>query len=165
MVRIKLKISFINEGLKISSELCATWHHLLHEHFLKLSRKIGTKRKTKITNQLSSIKKKKSGSNSNNNNPSGKILIFSSLKLRVEENMVVVSALRGGRLPLFHHRRRHPQMGTNISSSSSMANWGSLRLRKQLNSRSNSKGFTLFARYSQAQDIFSSSRFQGTSFL
>ncbi|PON71136.1 Protein kinase [Parasponia andersonii] len=62
--------------------------------------------------------------------------------------MAAVSALRGGRLPLFHHRG---QMGS----------WGSLRLRKQLNFGSNSKGFTLFARYSQAQeDLFSSSRLQ-----
>ncbi|KAL5538490.1 hypothetical protein UlMin_044404 [Ulmus minor] len=62
--------------------------------------------------------------------------------------MAIVSALRGGSLPL---------LGSSFSSSSSL---GGLRLRKQLNFRSNSNGFSLFARYSQAQDLFSSSRFQ-----
>lgn len=73
--------------------------------------------------------------------------------------MVVVSVLRGGILPLFHH---HHHVGASISSSSSssLSGWGSLRLRKPPNSGSNSKGFTLFARYSQAEDVFSS-RFQG----
>ncbi|XP_062092299.1 uncharacterized aarF domain-containing protein kinase At5g05200, chloroplastic [Humulus lupulus] len=61
--------------------------------------------------------------------------------------MAVVSALRGGRLPLFHHG--HRQMGS----------WGPSRLRKQLNLRSNSRSVTFFARYSQPQDLFSS-RFQ-----
>lgn len=69
--------------------------------------------------------------------------------------MAVVSALRGGRLPLFHHHH----MGSSIASSPSLVGWCSLR--KFPNFGSNSKGFTLFARYSQAQDVFSS-RFQGT---
>ncbi|KAH7537695.1 hypothetical protein FEM48_Zijuj03G0120100 [Ziziphus jujuba var. spinosa] len=67
--------------------------------------------------------------------------------------MAVVSALRGGRLPLFHHHH----MGSSIASSPSLVGWCSLR--KFPNFGSNSKGFTLFARYSQAQDVFSS-RFQ-----
>ncbi|KAF3433253.1 hypothetical protein FNV43_RR24355 [Rhamnella rubrinervis] len=71
--------------------------------------------------------------------------------------MVVVSVLRGGILPLFHHQHH---VGASIpSSSSSLGGWGSLRLRKPPNTGSNSKGFTLVARYSQAQDVFSS-RFQ-----
>ncbi|KAM6581969.1 hypothetical protein CsatB_008971 [Cannabis sativa] len=63
--------------------------------------------------------------------------------------MAVVSALRGGggRLPLLQHG--HRQMGS----------WIPLRSKKQLNFRSNSRNFTFFARYSQAQDVFSS-RFQ-----
>lgn len=63
---------------------------------------------------------------------------------------------------MFQHPRRRRQMGASISpasSSSAMGSWGSLRLRKQLSFRSNSRGFSLFARYSQTQDVFSS-RFQ-----
>ncbi|XP_021903963.1 uncharacterized aarF domain-containing protein kinase At5g05200, chloroplastic [Carica papaya] len=59
---------------------------------------------------------------------------------------MAVSAFRGTRLSLFHH----PQLpaAANISCRS-----------RKLNSIRSSKGFTLFARYSQAQDLFSS-RFQ-----
>ncbi|PQQ03142.1 putative aarF domain-containing protein kinase [Prunus yedoensis var. nudiflora] len=48
---------------------------------------------------------------------------------------------------------------SSSSSSSITGSWGSLRPWKQLNCLSNSKGFTLLARYTQAQDLFSS-RFQ-----
>ncbi|PRQ59655.1 putative cadmium-transporting ATPase [Rosa chinensis] len=68
--------------------------------------------------------------------------------------MALVSAVRGGRLPssLHHH---HHHLGS--SSSSSLGSWGSLRPWKQMNSSSkSSKGFTLLARYSQTQDLFSS---------
>ncbi|KAJ7965166.1 ABC1 family kinase [Quillaja saponaria] len=57
---------------------------------------------------------------------------------------MAVSALRGGRLPLFHHHHVH-----HLSSST--------RSLRKINCRS--KGFTLFSRHSQAQDL-SSSRFQ-----
>ncbi|XP_004308993.1 PREDICTED: uncharacterized aarF domain-containing protein kinase At5g05200, chloroplastic [Fragaria vesca subsp. vesca] len=67
--------------------------------------------------------------------------------------MALVSAVRGGRLPssLHHH---HHHLGS--SSSSSLGSWSSLRPWKQLKSSSSSKGFTLLARYSQAQDLFTS---------
>ncbi|KAL6127967.1 hypothetical protein ACLB2K_071328 [Fragaria x ananassa] len=67
--------------------------------------------------------------------------------------MALVSAVRGGRLPssLHHH---HHHLGS--SSSSSLGSWGSLRPWKQLKSSSSSKGFTLLARHSQAQDLFTS---------
>ncbi|KAL6123459.1 hypothetical protein ACLB2K_075981 [Fragaria x ananassa] len=67
--------------------------------------------------------------------------------------MALVSAVRGGRLSssLHHH---HNHLGS--SSSSSLGRWGSLRPWKQLKSSSSSKGFTLLARYSQAQDLFTS---------
>ncbi|XP_024025294.1 uncharacterized aarF domain-containing protein kinase At5g05200, chloroplastic [Morus notabilis] len=66
--------------------------------------------------------------------------------------MAVVSAVRGGRWPLF---QRHRQIS---SSSSTMGSWGSLRSRRHLSFRPNSKRFALFARYSQSQsqDLFSS---------
>lgn len=70
--------------------------------------------------------------------------------------MAVVSAVRGGRWPLF---QRHRQIS---SSSSTMGSWGSLRSRRHRSFRPNSKRFALFARYSQSQsqDLFSS-RLQG----
>ncbi|KAM1141726.1 hypothetical protein FF1_041587 [Malus domestica] len=64
----------------------------------------------------------------------------------------MVSAVRGGRLPALHRR----QMILSSSSSSIIGSWGSLKSSKQLNCSSNSRGFTLFARYSQAQDLYSS---------
>ncbi|RXH94766.1 hypothetical protein DVH24_024450 [Malus domestica] len=76
-----------------------------------------------------------------------------SLTTRVEEMAVsMVSAVRGGRLPALHRR----QMILSSSSSSIIGSWGSLKSSKQLNCSSNSRGFTLFARYSQAQDLYSS---------
>ncbi|XP_062000283.1 uncharacterized aarF domain-containing protein kinase At5g05200, chloroplastic [Rosa rugosa] len=65
--------------------------------------------------------------------------------------MALVSAVRGGRLPSSLH---HHHLGSSSSSSSSLGSWGSLRPWKQMNS--SSKGFTLLARYSQTQDLFSS---------
>ncbi|XP_009363785.2 uncharacterized aarF domain-containing protein kinase At5g05200, chloroplastic [Pyrus x bretschneideri] len=67
----------------------------------------------------------------------------------------MVSAVRGGRLPALH-RHHGRQMILSSSSSSIIGSWGSLKSSKQLNCSSNSKGFTLFARYSQAQDLYSS---------
>lgn len=78
--------------------------------------------------------------------------------------VAMVSAVRGGRLPSLHHHHRRQMILSSSSSSSITGSWGSLRPWKQLNCLSNSKGFTLLARYSQAQDLFSS-RFQGTLFL
>ncbi|KAM1020392.1 hypothetical protein ACFX13_042367 [Malus domestica] len=70
----------------------------------------------------------------------------------------MVSAVRGGRLPALHRHHRHHrrQMIPSSSSSSIIGSWGSLKSSKQLNCSSNSRGFTLFARYSQAQDLYSS---------
>ncbi|KAM2721745.1 hypothetical protein EV2_042775 [Malus domestica] len=70
----------------------------------------------------------------------------------------MVSAVRGGRLPALHrhHRLHRRQMIPSSSSSSIIGSWGSLKSSKQLNCSSNSRGFTLFARYSQAQDLYSS---------
>ncbi|TQD98613.1 hypothetical protein C1H46_015861 [Malus baccata] len=67
----------------------------------------------------------------------------------------MVSAVRGGRLPALHRHHRR-QMIPSSSSSSIIGSWGSLKSSKQLNCSSNSRGFTLFARYSQAQDLYSS---------
>ncbi|XP_068329549.1 uncharacterized aarF domain-containing protein kinase At5g05200, chloroplastic [Pyrus communis] len=67
----------------------------------------------------------------------------------------MVSAVRGGRLPALH-RHHGRQMILSSSSSSIIGSWGSLKSSKQLNCSSNSRGFTLFARYSQAQDVYSS---------
>ncbi|CAN6705392.1 unnamed protein product [Malus baccata var. baccata] len=66
----------------------------------------------------------------------------------------MVSAVRGGRLPALHRHHRRQMILT--SSSSIVGSWGSLKSSTQLNCSSNSKGFTLFARYSQAQDLYSS---------
>ncbi|KAM5556899.1 putative aarF domain-containing protein kinase [Rosa sericea] len=66
--------------------------------------------------------------------------------------MALVSAVRGGRLPSSLHH--HLGSSSSSSSSSSLGSWGSLRPWKQMNS--SSKGFTLSARYSQTQDLFSS---------
>ncbi|KAM1253609.1 hypothetical protein ACFX2J_041469 [Malus domestica] len=66
----------------------------------------------------------------------------------------MVSAVRGGRLPALH--RHHRRQMILSSSSSIVGSWGSLKPSTQLNCSSNSKGFTLFARYSQAQDLYSS---------
>ena len=58
-----------------------------------------------------------------------------------------VSALRGGRLPLFHHHHRNlPRLSSFTSS-----------FRKPNNYY---KKFTICARYAQAQDLFSSRRLQ-----
>ncbi|KAH0979543.1 hypothetical protein GBA52_006720 [Prunus armeniaca] len=73
--------------------------------------------------------------------------------------VAMVSAVRGGRLPSLHHHHRRQMILSSSSSSSITGSWGSLRPWKQLNCLSNSKGFTLLARYSQTQDLFSS-RFQ-----
>lgn len=78
------------------------------------------------------------------------------LKEEPEKKEMAVSAVRGGRIPVvsfFYHRHRHPQFLSTDKENS-------LRLRK-LNTR-RSKRFPLFARYSQAQDLFSSRRLQGT---
>ncbi|KAK9913882.1 hypothetical protein M0R45_037686 [Rubus argutus] len=66
--------------------------------------------------------------------------------------MALVSAVRGGRLTSSLH---HHHLGSS-SSSSPVGSWGSLRPWKQLNFSSTSKRFILLARYSQAQDHFSS---------
>ncbi|KAB1217570.1 hypothetical protein CJ030_MR3G002717 [Morella rubra] len=76
------------------------------------------------------------------------------LKEEPEKKEMAVSAVRGGRIPVvsfFYHRHRHPQFLSTDKENS-------LRLRK-LNTR-RSKRFPLFARYSQAQDLFSSRRLQ-----
>lgn len=85
----------------------------------------------------------------------------SQIHYQRETEMALVSAVRGGRLTSSLHHHHH--LGSS-SSSSSVGSWGSLRPWKQLNSSSSSKRFALLARYSQAQDLFSS-RFQGTQFL
>jgi hypothetical protein len=79
------------------------------------------------------------------------------LELKFEEEMAV-SAVRGSRLPIIpvFHRRHHlhcPQILFSEKDNSSK--------RRQPNGRG-SKRFTLSARYSQAQDLFSSTRLQGT---
>jgi hypothetical protein len=79
------------------------------------------------------------------------------LKLEAEEEMAV-SAVRGGRLPIIpvfhrHHHLHRPQMLFSDKDNPSR--------RRQPNGRG-SKRFTLSARYSQAQDLFSSTRLQGT---
>lgn len=71
---------------------------------------------------------------------------------------MAVSAVRGGRLPIIpvfhrHHHLHRPQMLFSDKDNSSR--------RRQPNGRG-SKRFTLSARYSQAQDLFSSTRLQGT---
>ncbi|KAH0979317.1 hypothetical protein GBA52_006494 [Prunus armeniaca] len=67
--------------------------------------------------------------------------------------VAMVSAVRGGRLPSLHHHHRRQMILSSSSSSSITGSWGSLRPWKQLNCLSNSKGFTLLARYSQTQDL------------
>lgn len=63
---------------------------------------------------------------------------------------MAVSGLRSGALPLIHHHRlRSPLASPSLV---------------KLSVPSKSKGFTLFARYAQTQDIFSSRRFQGFFF-
>ncbi|KAM2975499.1 hypothetical protein FF1_001656 [Malus domestica] len=69
--------------------------------------------------------------------------------------VAMVSAVRGGRLPSLHHHHRC-QMILSSTSSSIIGSWGSLKSSKQLICSANSKGFTLFARYSQTQDLYSS---------
>ncbi|RYR50165.1 hypothetical protein Ahy_A07g036746 isoform C [Arachis hypogaea] len=66
---------------------------------------------------------------------------------------MAVSGLRGGtlRLPLpFHHHHHHHSLRFSLPSISNT----------RAHSNSKSKGFTLFARYAQAQDLFSSRRIQ-----
>lgn len=61
---------------------------------------------------------------------------------------MAVSGLRSGTLPLVHHHHHHLRFPLIPSSFI------------KLNVHSKSKGFTLFARYAQTQDLFSSRRFQ-----
>ncbi|KAK2430132.1 hypothetical protein P8452_43584 [Trifolium repens] len=61
---------------------------------------------------------------------------------------MAVSGLRSGTLPLVHHHHHHLRFPLVPSSFI------------KLNIHSKSKGFTLFARYAQTQDLFSSRRFQ-----
>ncbi|KAK2376265.1 hypothetical protein P8452_48315 [Trifolium repens] len=61
---------------------------------------------------------------------------------------MAVSGLRSGTLPLFHHHHHHLRFPLTPPSF------------VKLNVHSKSKGFTLFARYAQTQDLFSSRRFQ-----
>ncbi|XP_045828331.1 uncharacterized aarF domain-containing protein kinase At5g05200, chloroplastic isoform X2 [Trifolium pratense] len=62
---------------------------------------------------------------------------------------MAVSGLRSGTLPLVHHHHHH-HLRFPFAPPSFI----------KLNVHSKSKGFTLFARYAQTQDLFSSRRFQ-----
>ncbi|KAG4954907.1 hypothetical protein JHK87_040501 [Glycine soja] len=66
---------------------------------------------------------------------------------------MAVSGLRSGGLPLFHHHHHHHHLRF-LQSPPSFAKLSFLR------SKSSKKGFTVFSRYAQARDLFSSRRFQ-----
>ncbi|BAT81616.1 hypothetical protein VIGAN_03138000 [Vigna angularis var. angularis] len=65
---------------------------------------------------------------------------------------MAVSGLRSGGLPLFHHHH-HCHHLRFLQSPPSFAKFNVLRSKSK-------KGFTVFARYAQARDLFSSRRFQ-----
>lgn len=69
---------------------------------------------------------------------------------------MAVSGLRSSGLPLFHHHHHHHLHARFPLPPPSFA--------KLNGTRSKSKGFVLFARYAQSQDLFSSRRFQGPFF-
>ncbi|KAH1214273.1 putative aarF domain-containing protein kinase, chloroplastic [Glycine max] len=66
---------------------------------------------------------------------------------------MAVSGLRSGGLPLFHHHHHHHHLRF-LQSPPSFAKLSFL------GSKSSKKGFTVFSRYAQARDLFSSRRFQ-----
>lgn len=70
---------------------------------------------------------------------------------------MAVSGLRSGGLPLFHHHH-HCHHLRFLQSPPSFVKFNVLRSKSK-------KGFTVFARYAQARDLFSSRRFQGSVFL